>query len=76
MSEARVEDLDLAQIDVSDPQLYLNDNWGAYFARLRAEAPVHFQENSPTGPYWSVSAHALHRDGPVAPRPGFAAGGW
>ena len=62
MSEARVEDLDLAQIDVSDPQLYLNDNWGAYFARLRAEAPVHFQENSPTGPYWSVSAHALIKE--------------
>src|SRR6056300_459094 len=52
-------DMDLASIDVSDPQLYLNDTWQPYFAKLRAEAPVHFQPESPTGPYWSVSSHGL-----------------
>ena len=59
MSEAKGSDLDLRAIDVSDPQLYLNDTWQAPFAKLRAEAPVHFQPNSPTGPYWSVSSHEL-----------------
>ena len=59
MSEAKSSDLDLRAIDVSDPQLYLNDTWQAPFAKLRAEAPVHFQPNSPTGPYWSVSSHEL-----------------
>ena len=49
MSESRAEQLDLAEIDVSDPQLYLNDNWGPHFARLRAEAPVHFQETVQQG---------------------------
>ena len=59
MSEAKSSDLDLRAIDMSDPQLYLNDTWQAPFAKLRAEAPVQFQLNSPTGPYWSVSSHEL-----------------
>ena len=45
-------------IDVSDATLYANDSWRPVFARLRKEAPVHFQVNSPFGPFWSVSGHA------------------
>ncbi|OYU15559.1 MAG: cytochrome P450 [Alphaproteobacteria bacterium PA4] len=48
----------LSAIDVSDPLLYAHDSWRPWFARLRAEAPVHFQPNSPFGPYWSVCSHA------------------
>ncbi|MEI6417678.1 MAG: cytochrome P450 [Sphingomonadales bacterium] len=55
---ARPEPAALAALDVSDPTLYVNDCWREPFARLRAEAPVHFQPNSPFGPYWSVSRHA------------------
>ena len=51
-------DVPLSAIDVSDAALYANDSWRPVFARLRAEAPVHFQANSPFGPYWSVTRHA------------------
>ena len=51
-------DVPLSAIDVSDATLYANDSWRPVFARLRAEAPVHHQPNSPFGPYWSVTRHA------------------
>ena len=34
-----------ADIDVSDPHIYLNDTWPAYFERLRREDPVHYTSN-------------------------------
>ena len=45
----------LDEIDFSDPRMFLEDNWYAYFARLRDEAPVHYQAESPFGPFWSVT---------------------
>ncbi|WP_310497054.1 cytochrome P450 [Sandarakinorhabdus sp.] len=48
----------LEAIDPSDASLYAQDSWRPVFARLRAEAPVHYQANSPFGPFWSVSRHA------------------
>ncbi|MFZ4382882.1 MAG: cytochrome P450, partial [Sandarakinorhabdus sp.] len=51
-------DVPLSAIDPSDATLYANDSWRPVFARLRAEAPVHHQPNSPFGPYWSVNRHA------------------
>ena len=45
----------LAQIDVSDPRLLEQDAWRPYFARLRAEDPVHFLPESPFGPFWSIT---------------------
>jgi cytochrome P450 len=53
-----VEDVELADIDVSNPFLYRQGRWQSYFERLRDEAPVHFQPNSPFGPFWSVTRHA------------------
>ncbi|HEX2886643.1 cytochrome P450 [Vineibacter terrae] len=44
-------------IDVSDPQLYLDDTWHPLFTRLRREDPVHFCPDSPYGPYWSVTRY-------------------
>src|ERR1700751_5263719 len=44
----------LDAIDVSDTQLYQDDIWYPYFARLRREAPVHWCRESRYGPYWSV----------------------
>jgi len=52
-----VEELDLAEIDVSNPFLFRQGRWQSYFARLRDEAPVHFQANSPFGPFWSVTRY-------------------
>ena len=45
----------LAEFDLSDPQLYQLDAWRPYFARLREEAPVHYQAESPFGPFWSIT---------------------
>jgi len=45
----------VAGIDVSDPTIYLNDTWPAYFEKLRAEDPVHFTENKLFGAFWSVT---------------------
>jgi cytochrome P450 len=45
----------LAQIDVSDPRLQEQDAWRPYFARLREEDPVHYQAESPFGPFWSIT---------------------
>jgi cytochrome P450 len=45
----------LDQIDVSDPRLLERDAWRPYFARLRAEDPVHFLPESPFGPFWSIT---------------------
>ena len=53
-----VDEVELADIDVSNPFLYRQGRWQAYFERLRNEAPVHYQPNSPFGPFWSVTRHA------------------
>ncbi len=45
----------LTQFDLSDPRLYEQDAWRPYFARLREEDPVHYQAESPFGPFWSVT---------------------
>ena len=45
----------LEAVDVSDPLLYEQDTWRPYFERLRNEAPVHYQKQSPFGPFWSVT---------------------
>jgi cytochrome P450 len=52
-----VDELDLAEIDVSNPFLYRQGLWKSYFARLREEAPVHFRAESPFGPFWSVTKY-------------------
>ncbi len=48
----------LADIDVSRAELYGDDIWRPYFARLRQEDPVHYCRDSINGPYWSVTRHA------------------
>lgn len=53
-----VEDVDLADIDLSNPFLYRQGRWQSYFERVRNEAPIHYQPNSPFGPFWSVTRHA------------------
>ncbi|MCR9261154.1 MAG: cytochrome P450 [Pseudomonadaceae bacterium] len=45
----------LDQIDVSRPELMQSDTHWGYFARLRAEDPVHFCADSFFGPYWSIT---------------------
>lgn len=47
----------LDAIDVSDPQIYQDDVWRPYFARLRREDPVHWCPESRYGPYWAVTRY-------------------
>ncbi len=52
-----VADLDLTEIDVSNPFLWRQGQWQPYFRRLRDEAPVHFRADSAFGPFWSVTRY-------------------
>lgn len=45
----------IESIDVSDATLYQQDTWRPFFARLRAEDPVHWSENALFGGFWSVT---------------------
>ncbi len=49
------ETIPLEKMDVSDPGLFEHDTWHGFFARLRRDAPVHYQAESPFGPFWSVT---------------------
>ena len=55
---APIPPLDLASLDVSDPEIYRSDTWHDPFARMRAEDPVHYCPDSPFGPYWSVTKYS------------------
>lgn len=49
----------LNPFDVSQDALYVQDTWREPFARLRAEMPLSWREESPFGSYWSVVTHDL-----------------
>ncbi len=49
----------LEEIDVSRPELFEQDIWQPWFARLREEAPVHYLADSVNGAFWSVTNHEL-----------------
>lgn len=57
--QLELADLPLERIDVSDPSIYQQDCWQPYFARLRKEAPLHYQAESDHGPFWSATSHRL-----------------
>lgn len=52
-----VEDLPLERIDVTSPFLYRQGLWQSYFKRLRDEAPVHWQGETPFGGIWSITRY-------------------
>jgi cytochrome P450 len=49
--------LPLDQIDVARPQLFQDDVWPDWFARLRRDDPVHFHPDSEFGPFWSITRY-------------------
>jgi cytochrome P450 len=57
--DIHVNNVPLDKIDVSRPEIFLNDNWQPWFERLRKEAPVHYLADSATGPFWSVTSHEM-----------------
>ncbi|MFN2098835.1 cytochrome P450 [Altererythrobacter sp. MF3-039] len=48
-----------APIDLSEDALYVENRWHEPFARLRAEMPLSWREDSPYGPYWSAVTYDL-----------------
>lgn len=54
-----IEERAINPVDVSADALYVEDRWREPFAKLRAEMPVSWREESPFGPYWSVVTHSL-----------------
>ena len=57
MSETQSLD-SMRSIHVADPQLFLNGDILDVLATLRARDPVHYCEDSPYGPYWSVTRYS------------------
>jgi cytochrome P450 len=54
----RAFSIPIEQIDVTDPELWINDTHWPYFERLRKEAPIHRCEtNEEVGPYWSITSY-------------------
>ncbi len=51
-------EIDLAELDLTDVELWRRDAMWDRFERLRAEAPVHYCKDSPFGPYWSITRYA------------------
>lgn len=49
----------LNSVDVSLDALYVDDTWREPFAKLRAEMPLSWREESPYGGYWSAVTHDL-----------------
>jgi len=57
-ARARAYAMPLADIDMTDPELFRTDTHWPYFERLRAEAPVHYCANGRFGPFWSITRYA------------------
>ena len=48
-------DIDLATLDIVDPELWRRNAHWDFFARMRKEDPVHYCPDSFVGPYWSIT---------------------
>lgn len=57
-AEAQAASMDIADIRVGNPKLFQNGVELPYFRRLRDEDPIHLAEDSPFGPYWSITRYA------------------
>ena len=51
-------DLAIEDIMMVNPRLFSEHRWAEYFARLRAEDPVHFNETDLAGRFWSLTRYA------------------
>ncbi len=49
--------IDLATLDITDPELWRRDAMWDRFERMRKEDPIHYCADSPIGAYWSVTRY-------------------
>jgi len=54
---APADQLSIEEINPLNAHLFREHRWHDYFARLRAEDPVHFNELETAGRYWSVTKY-------------------
>lgn len=47
--------IDLATLDITDPEIWRQGAFWDRFERMRKEDPVHYCPDSPFGPYWSIT---------------------
>jgi cytochrome P450 len=57
LARKRVDAVPLEEVDVSRPEIYRDNTFQLYFARLRREDPVHYCRGSRVGPYWSITKY-------------------
>lgn len=50
-------DVLLSDLDVSDIKRFQDASIWPYFERLRKEDPIHYCQDSPYGPYWSITKY-------------------
>ncbi len=53
----KASEIDLDTFDITDPELWRQEAYWGYFARLRKEAPVSYCPDSPFGAYWNVTSY-------------------
>ncbi|MGY4422032.1 cytochrome P450 [Bradyrhizobium sp. JR6.1] len=49
--------ISLSNLDVSEAKRFQDDSIWRWFERLRREDPVHYCQDSPYGPYWSITKY-------------------
>ena len=58
MEVATIEQVDLKTVDIMDPAWFADGPPHELFARMRAEAPVRWNETADGGGFWSLTRHA------------------
>ena len=51
------EQLDMEKVNLLHPELWRRAEYFPYFKWLRDNSPVHYTENSPEGPFWSITRY-------------------
>ncbi|MFP6795722.1 MAG: hypothetical protein VB933_01475, partial [Pseudomonadales bacterium] len=57
MSEVQSQD-SLHSVHVADPKLFFNGDILELLEMLRTRDPVHYCDDSPYGPYWSITRYS------------------
>ncbi len=51
------DQLDMDKVNLLHPELWRRAEYFQYFKWLRDNSPVHYTENSPEGPFWSITRY-------------------
>jgi len=51
------KDIDLSTLNIADREIWRQDKFHEYLARMRKEAPMHWCPDSAVGPFWSATKY-------------------